>query len=210
MIYAAYKITGPVAYGSVCIYILCLCLPFIFYLMKSVRKLVTWQKLAFSELRKCKFPDFWDWCCVYGAPLPCGCTTLSQGLSKYWSFLVTPPESEESLQPCCWQPISCRSHCTLWGGQEIPVTDRNAISLCCPVAAGFSGPRPAFFPLNRNSHVHGMSCISAGMRQAVLPMCTCCSWTGLVHVPGVHLLFACSWWEMLFLLLGCCCEVRLL
>lgn len=69
MIYAASTITGPVAYGSVCIYNLRLCLPFIFYLMKSVRKLVTWQKLAFSEQRKCKFPDFWAGA-VCGAPSP--------------------------------------------------------------------------------------------------------------------------------------------
>lgn len=40
------------------IYILQLCLLFIFYLLKSVRKLVTWQKLAFRELRKCKLCDF--------------------------------------------------------------------------------------------------------------------------------------------------------
>lgn len=81
MIYAACAIIGPVAYGSECIYILRLCLPFIFYLMKSVQKLVTWQKLAFSKLRKYTFPDSWAGA-VSGAPLPCGCTTFSQGLSK--------------------------------------------------------------------------------------------------------------------------------
>ena len=95
---------------------------------------------------------FLGWRCVCGAPLPGDCTTLSQDLSKHSSFLVTRPESEESLQPCYWQPISCRWHCALRGGQEIPLTDRNVISLCCPIAAGFSGLKSAFFPLNLNSH----------------------------------------------------------
>lgn len=57
MIYAASTVTDPAAYGRIYIYILCLHLPFIFYLIKSVRKLVTWQKLAFSEVSKCTFPD---------------------------------------------------------------------------------------------------------------------------------------------------------
>lgn len=107
MIYAASTITGPVAFGRVCIHILCLCLPFMFYLMESVRKLVTWQKVAFSGLRSSSFPEFWAG--AVSALLPRGCSTASQELSEYWSFLLAPPERKESLQPCCWQPVSCRS-----------------------------------------------------------------------------------------------------
>lgn len=150
--------------------------------------------MAFNELRKCEFPDFWA-DAVCGVPLPGGCTTLSQDLSKYWSFLITPPESE-SLQLFCWQPVSCRSCCALRGGQEIPVIDGNVISIYSLIAAVFSGPRSAFFPLNLHSRgavCVAHSCISAGMRQAMFPVCPCCGWTGLVHVPAGNVCCFSSW-----------------
>lgn len=129
MIYAAPTIAGPVAYGSVCIYILHLCLPFIFYLMKSGRKLVTWQKLAFSELRRCRLPDTWAGAVCVVLPSP-GAVLLFLNIDPS-SLLLRKARGAFSAA------ASCRSPWALQGGQEIPVTDGNVMSLCCPIAAGF-------------------------------------------------------------------------
>lgn len=56
MIYATSTITGPVAYESVCIYILCLRLPFIFN--EECKEMGYLAKTCFRELRKWKIPDF--------------------------------------------------------------------------------------------------------------------------------------------------------
>lgn len=103
MIYAASTIAGPVAFGCVCIHILCLCLPFMFYLMEGVRKLVTWQKLAFKWAKELQVSWFLGWRCVRSIP---------QGLfhcfsRAFWILFLPPCSSRKGGEPAALLLAAC-------------------------------------------------------------------------------------------------------